>query len=279
MGTNHLPDLIPAPAQVKTGLASAMDRTSTIPLDAQLAAANEWWRLAGVDLVFEDEPRPWLADETEVDEPDTQRAAKRARPSAPREAPPARIGGDAAAWPRDCAAFREWCLAEPTIDIAGMGPRAAPVGEPGAALMIMVPMPEVEDREHLLSGAQGKLIANMAAAMGIGGEALYLASALPGHLDHPDWAALAQRGLGAVVQHHIAIARPARLLVLGRRILPLLEHDLAQGPAAIKKTSIQTPSGSLEVPTLADFAPERLLHNAGQRAALWRRWLDWTDAD
>ena len=68
---------------------------------------------------------------------------------------------------------------------------------------------------------------------------------------------------------------PKRLLVLGTRILPLLGHDPAQAAPAMSELAIQ----DRRLPVLATFAPERLLANARQRAALWQRWLDWTDGE
>ena len=52
--------------------------------------------------------------------------------------------------------------------------------------------------------------------MGIAaGPASIVASALPRHAPHPDWAALARDGLGDVLAHHVTLAAPQRLLVLG----------------------------------------------------------------
>src|SRR5690606_37775525 len=79
-------------------------------------------------------------------------------------------------------------------------------------------------------------------------------------------------GLGEILLHHIILADPGRLLVLGTRILPLLGHDPAQAAPGISELAIQ----GRKVPVLTSYAPERLLGNARQRAGLWRTWLDWT---
>ena len=258
-----------------------MDDSRPIPLDAQLAAAIDWWRLAGVDMVFEDEPHGWLRFEAEGAENfGPNRIERKGSGRAPaQERPPERIGGDPGDLPQDLETFHEWWLSEPTLDLGGISPRVAPSGTAGADLMVLVPMPETDDREILLSGPEGHLIANMVAAMGLSPETVYFASALPAHLPDADWPGLAAQGLADVLGHHVALASPTRLLVLGRNILPLLGHDLAQGTAAIKKTAIQAGSDRKEIPTMAGFAPDRLLHNAKQRASLWRRWLDWTDTE
>jgi uracil-DNA glycosylase len=245
-----------------------MNKGSPSPLAESIAAAQAWWREAGVDLAFHDEPQPWLADETPSDAPAVTPAEKPAAPT-----PRPRIGGEPSGYPQDLAAFRRWWLEEPSIGHAGTQPRVAPRGETGAAVMMLVPLPEADDSETLLSGPEGRLLASLATAMGLSPEQVYLAAALPRHTPLPDWERLRADGLGDVLLHHIALADPRRLIVLGTRILPLLGHDPAQAAPGVSELAIQ----GRTVPVLASYAPERLLGNARQRAALWRSWLDWTD--
>ncbi len=257
-----------------------MDPSSALPLERQLAATLAWWRMAGVDQVFADTVQPLLrAVEDGAFQPAAGPEPLRAVADAHAQTTAPQLGGPAAAWPRDLAAFSAWWLAQPSLDLGGAGPRVPPRGASGAALMVLVPMPEAGDRDTLLSGRAGLLLANMLGAMGIGPGEAYFATALPRHMAQPDWAELARLGLGAILHHHLALVRPRRLLVLGRGLLPLLGHDPAQSPGAVKPISIATAAGTLAVPTLAGFAPERLLDNARQRAMLWRQWLDWTESD
>jgi DNA polymerase len=241
------------------------DKPPPQTLAESIAAAQAWWREAGVDLAFHDEPRGWLTE----DAPAVAPAAVAQKPASP-EKP--RTGGDPSAWPQDLPAFRRWWLEEPTLDDGGPNPRIAPRGESSAALMLLVPMPEVEDRDSLLSGPEGRLLASLATAMGLAPDQIYLASALPRHTPLPDWERLRADDLGEVLLHHIRLADPRRLIVLGTRILPLLGHDPAQAAPAVSELAIH---GSA-VPMLTSYAPERLLGNARQRAGLWQRWLDWT---
>jgi len=140
---------------------------------------------------------------------------------------------------------------------------------------VLVPMPEEGDREHLLSGPQGALIGNMLSAMGIANDAAYLASALPRHARHPDWNAFAARDLGKVLTHHVNLAAPKRLLVLGRAMLPLFGHDPAQAGAKPRRIALEG-SG---VPALVSYGPDTLLETPRFRKSLWRDWLDWTGGD
>jgi len=242
------------------------DKPPPQTLAESIAAAQAWWREAGVDLAFRDEPQPWLAEEVPAEAPVRKAAEKPAAPPKPR------IGGDPASWPQDLPAFRQWWLGEPSLDQGGLSPRIAPRGEAGAALMLLVPMPEAEDRDSLLSGREGRLLASLATAMGLAPEQVYLAAALPRHTPVPDWERLATDGVGEVLLHHIRLADPRRLIVLGTRILPLLGHDPAQAAPAVSELAIHESA----VPMLTSYAPERLLGNARQRAGLWQRWLDWT---
>ncbi|WP_121117904.1 hypothetical protein [Croceibacterium ferulae] len=240
------------------------------PVD-RIAAVLDWWRAAGVTQAFHDEPQDWLAP------PEDKAASARAAlpvPEAPAEPPPPRLGGDAEQWPTDLAGFAEWWLAEPTLPFTGR--RVPPRGVAGAELMVLLPMPESEDEAELLSARQGRLVSGIARALGLTEDQLYLASVLPSHQSLPDWAGLREAGLDAVLQHHVTLARPRQLLVLGAGdILPLLGHDPAQAAPGIHPLS----AVGVDKPVLASFAPDALLARWQLRAQLWRALLDWTDGD
>ena len=145
--------------------------------------------------------------------------------------------------------------------------------------MVLVPMPEPGDRDRLMGGREGALVAAMLSAMRIAPADALIGAALPRTMAAPDWAALCEADLGALVRHHLSLARPKRLMVLGHAILPLLGHGSTQPPGDVRETAINTDTGTVHIPTLAGLAPARLLDNAKQRASLWRRWLAWTQDD
>lgn len=233
-----------------------MDKHPPSTLEHSLTAALDWWREAGVDLDFGDEPQNWLAER----QPETVKAAAEpdavALSTAPQTmaAPRELIGGDRANWPTSLATFREWWLSEPSLASGDPALRIPPEGTAQARLMVLVPMP-AEGAESLSASREGRLVRSFARAAGIGEDELYLASALPRHMAMPDWDSLAQSGLGEILQLHCRLAAPRRLLVLGNKLSPLV------GP---------------EIPFLASYAPERLLEHARLRAGLWQKWLDWT---
>lgn len=239
-------------------------------LTTSIAGALDWWREAGVDSDFADAPRSWLAEpEAPVEAP--QRPAAIAAP----EPPPVQLGGERADWPRDLAAFAGWWLAEPSLDGGRSEGRVPPRGPAGAPVMVLVAHPEAEDRERLLSGPQGKLLDAMLGAMGIAPGAAYVASVLPRHAPHPDWAALARDGLGEVLDRHVTLAAPQRLIVFGTNILPLLGHD----PANNGGSSPGFNHEGRTMPLLPAMELGVLGTNPRRKASFWQRWLEWTGTD
>lgn len=237
----------------------------------EIAAALDWWREAGVDCDFAEEPVRWLAPTAA----EARKAAER-RPAAMAEPPPPppKPTIDRGAWPQDLAEFREWWLNEPTLDDGRTSGRVAPRGEIGAALMVIVPEPERDDGEQLLAGPQGKLLEAMLTAMGIAPESIYLATVLPRHTPMADWPALADKGFGGLLMHHVGLAAPKRVIALGSNILPLLNNDPAHNPAARREIN----HDGLTIPLLAGKSLSALLERPRWKAGLWQGWLDWTQA-
>lgn len=248
-----------------------MDGRTHFTLAEEFAAAQDWWREAGVDLVFEDATAHWLKER------DEHLATEAPAPVVtPRKAPPPppkpKIGGAPENWPQTLEAFAPWWLAEPSLDAVSARPRIAPRGNKGAKLMVLVPEPEAGDTEMLFSGPAGKLLESFLSAAGIGEDETYIAAALPRHTPHPDWAALVEAGLGAVTLHHIGLVAPGRVLAFGKDILPLLGHDPAQTTGFLPEINHQAGSTQL----FAEWSLDFLLARPAARSGFWQRWLDWT---
>ena len=138
--------------------------------------------------------------------------------------------------------------------------------------MIIVPEPEPEDGEILLSGPLGRLLDAMLDAMGIAPDAVYVASALPRHMPMPDWPDLARQGIGQILRHHVNLVRPRRLIVFGGSILPLLGHDPAHSSAVL--THFNHENVSIPLLVARDLTARR--ERPRWKAGLWQGWLDWT---
>lgn len=235
----------------------------------EIAAALDWWRDAGVDCDFAEEATRWLA-------PTEAEAKQVARRPVVAEAPPPppKPTIDRGGWPQYLAAFTPWWLTEPMLDDGRTSGRVPPRGSSGAEVMVIVPEPERDDGDHLLSGPQGKLLDAMLAAMGIAPESIYLASVLPRNMPMADWPALADKGFGGLLLHHVGLVGPRRVLALGSNILPLLGNDPAHSPAVLREINHE----GLTIPLLAGKSLSALLERPRWKAGLWQGWLDWTQA-
>ena len=105
-----------------------------LTLEQQIAAAQGWWREAGVDQAFVDDPQAWLA------QPSAEHPVETAAPERPAPPPPPAIGGERAGWPGELAAFHRWWLDEPSLDVGVASPRVPPRGPANAPLAILVPI-------------------------------------------------------------------------------------------------------------------------------------------
>lgn len=244
-----------------------MENPADITLAEQLAAAHDWWRDAGVDLTFSDEVTVWLTDPAAQAPAPVTTPKPSVQSAAPAEREPRLRAADL---PDNLEALRHWWASSANPFAAPAARNLAPRGAAGAALMVIAPMPEAGDGELLLAGAHGRLVANLANALGIDGGQVFIASALPAHQPLPDWPNLAFDGLGTAVVRLVEVVQPQRVLLLGSKLPQLMGHDPAAPPESF------TAIGA--TPTLVTFAPDRLLDHPRQRARLWRRLLDWTNA-
>jgi DNA polymerase len=246
---------------------------SALSLSAEIDAALDWWRRAGVDCDFAREPQDWLAEDIAIQAAKPAgRAAAVEQPEDPPRSAPARMDLFAGAPPGDLRAFREWWLTAPGLDAIGPRGRVAPRGDAGADLLVLVPEPEDSDDERLLSGPQGRLLTGFMRAARVDEDAVYIASALPRHTPMADMANFARSGFDAVTARHLALAAPKRLLVLGAGVAPFLglTPDVGPGEAA------PFDAGEARIPCLMAEGLDAMLAMPGLKARFWRRWLAWS---
>lgn len=248
-----------------------MESAENPALSQSIAAALEWWRDAGVDLDYQNAPRDWLAAPEAEPTPAASRSPIAApRPVAPEPEEPGLA--PAAEWPRDPDAFRAWWLAEPSLDDGRLSGRVAARGPAGARTMVLVPEPEREDTDRLLSGPQGQLLDAILQTMDIPPGEAYIASVLPRHMPMPDWDALRRKGFARLTAHHIALADPERLLVFDGNILSLVGNDPPNTPETLRRFNHEGKS----IPLFAARGLAALLERPRWKAGLWQSWLDWT---
>ncbi|MFM2301794.1 MAG: hypothetical protein RLZZ84_1530 [Pseudomonadota bacterium] len=269
--------MIAAQRQVKTANVTFSEQTASGPAGpngigaGDFAAALAWWRAAGVDQAFSNEPQGWLA------EPQSTAPAQPAQPQfeppkPPPPAPPPRIGGAGDTLPADLAGFAAWWMSEPSLDAGQTTGRIAPRGPAGAQVMVLVDNPEAEDTDRLLSGAQGRMLDAILEALGMPIDQAYIASALPRHTPMPDWEALHAAGLGDIARHHINLAAPRRLLVFGGHISSLLGHDPTKSAEPLREFHHDGAS----MPALIAPGLAALMARPRGKARLWQELLDWS---
>lgn len=263
-------------------------------LARECEAALAWWQAAGVDCDFGDDATAWLSDLPIADAAShagsTDTAARSGSGQAVMQPPPAAPAGGQAlrsvppsrtapaalrrnllgeSPPPDLAAFQQWWMTAEAIDAARLHPRIPPRGAAGARLMVLVPQPEEQDRIRLLQGPQGRLLANILAAMGHDGSETYIAAALPCHTPMADLAALAASGMDAVTAHHIGLVAPQHLLVFGTGLGAMLGQTEEQPLREINQAA-----GTVRV--MVSETLDALMDMPRLKARFWRRWMEWS---
>ncbi len=238
-----------------------------------IAGALEWWRDAGVECAFLDEPVQWQQREEPVSlAPDQAPQPKKKAPTAQKEVAESLPKLDRSQLPATLAEFTQWWLAEPSLAEGSTATRVPPRGPHEADLMIVVPEPEADDGEILLSGPQGRLLDAMLAAFEISPDRTYFASVLPRYMPGADWDELASFGLGDVLAHHINLVRPKRLAVFGTNILPLIGNGPPQASAALQIFEHE----GMKVQMLACRSLAALLEQPPWKARIWQVWMEFT---
>jgi uracil-DNA glycosylase len=255
-----------------------MGQTASTALEMALQASLGWWREAGVDCAFADEPVQWLTGPEAEPEPNPALPVLTEPPKARRSAAPSGAETpilDRSVWPDSLPRFTEWWLTDPALDNGRTSGRVPPRGATGAEWMIVVPEPEAGDSESLLSGPQGRLLDGFLRATGITAEDAYICSILPRHMPFADWPAIVAAGFADLLAHHVALVRPTRLIALTGNTLPLPGND----PPNNSHPSRRFNHEGGQVPLFVARPLATLLERPRWKAGLWQGWLDWTRGD
>ncbi len=180
---------------------------------ASAASVLEWWHDAGVDVSVGDEGFAWL--ETAARQAEARRSAP--VPIEPRS--PGQVGHAAAivddALPADHDAFAAWRIGDATPEARWGGAAIAASAPPGADLMVFVDCPERDDRDLLMEGDVGRLFERMLAAIGRSRADIGLASVCVRRPTTGRVPRDVEARLGEIARHHVSLAAPKRLLVMG----------------------------------------------------------------
>lgn len=249
------------------GMVEKIDATTGAGL---VLSVIDWWDAAGVDTLIDESPRNWLAPTVRAEGASSwpHRPAMPIGPAAP----------PALDMPDTLAAFETWRLGPTAPDGKWAGVRVGAQGVATAPLMVMIDMPEREDRPGaLLSGPAGALFDRILAAIGRDRGSIYLvpycvARPLSGRLTAEDEAALA-----AVARAYMRLAAPKCVLVIGnassRAILGTevatargILHSVNLDPAQNRANQVNQRG----IRAVASFSPRFLLERPAAKAEAWK---------
>ncbi len=216
------------------------------PWREAVAGALDWWRDAGVDTLVEDAPRDWLG-----------RAPVRAPEAQPAEAVPETL-----------EAFLAWRLSDAAPEAAWPSPRIAPIGGTGAALMVLLDMPETSDAETrlLLSGPEGRLLDRMLAAIGHSRATAHLATIAMARPLSGAIASEIEPRLFELARRHVEIAKPGQLLLMGA-----IANRAILGRESLNLGKLQySDVNGISVTTVASLHPRLLLDQPAKKAEAWK---------
>ncbi|ODP39309.1 uracil-DNA glycosylase [Sphingomonas turrisvirgatae] len=222
-----------------------------------MVSALAWWDEVGVDTLVDEAPRDWTARETSL--PAKGEAPAPVAPSEPEAIP----------LPATLEAFVDWRFGGDAPEAAWGEPIVHAMGDPASPLMILTDMPEAGDCDlgTLLTGDAGRLFDRMLAAIGQTRASVYIAAlciARPVTAQVPR--ELEQR-LGELALHHVALAAPKRLLLLGQTVSrSLLGSNAGAGRGRLQPINYQ--GGQSEV--VATFHPRFLLNKPAVKADAWK---------
>ena len=229
-------------------------------------SALGWWLEAGVDTAIDESPRDWLrAAAPPAAGADATAAGVPVSPATSRAPAPALSGTPL---PATLAAMHARLL-DPALIPSAPGAALAPVGDPASGLMLLVDMPEAEDAAagQLLSGDAGRLLDRMLGAIGRDRASSYLAAMVPARPAGGRVPAPLAAELGQLALHHVALARPRMLLLLGDGpCRALLGIGLAEARGALH--DVHHLGG--KVAAVATFPPRYLLREQGAKAKAWQ---------
>jgi uracil-DNA glycosylase len=219
-----------------------------------VASTLAWWRDAGVDMLVDEVPTPWLA-RADVAFGTVQLARS--------------IPADTCSLPDTRAALVTWLENDPDIPEAGPAAgRLAASGTPDAKLMIVIEMPalgDVEAGKHLATEV-GDMFDRMLGSIGHDRSSCYIASLCPGRAPTGRLAPESLERLGEIARRHIALAAPAQVWLMGdavSRAILGMEMQEARGRLHRIKDVDET------IEAVVSFSPLFLFRSPRRKADAW----------
>jgi uracil-DNA glycosylase len=241
-----------------------------------------WWSLAGVHSLVGESPAGWLnappvnkALNDNAPSRDTSRPAPENIPVVlpeilqKKSAPTENLVDQPVIFPEEWQAFQQWLASAPHVPGTHWdGNRVLPVGQAGAKLMILAawPEPECQQTGAIYCGDMGILLDRMLRAIGLTRDDCYLATMA---ITRPAGGRCSARDLPELerlLRHHIQLARPQHILLLGPDITRIMtQHSLT----AARGKTLEIPINDGNIAAVAVPHPAILLNRPAQKAAAW----------
>jgi DNA polymerase len=221
---------------------------------ALIRSTIDWWTLAGVDQLIDEEPVAWLDRGRTV----AAQPAK-AAPLPPPVQVPVTIEG--------LVAFLN---SDPSLPQAGPpARRIAASGDPASDLMVVIDMPEINDHAagYLISGDAGLLFEKMLAALGLTRATCYIAAICPGRPSGGVLPDAAMPRLAALARDHIAMTGATRLWLMGQTVSrAILGTDFARARGCLQNFN----HGGRNMVSIVSYSPRMLLQSPERKKAAWK---------
>jgi DNA polymerase len=235
-------------AAVNPGASGGVGADRTQNWESLAASALQWWSDAGVDTLVEESPRDWFAKAVAAPAPPQIEVA---RPTV-------------AALPESLEAFVAWRAGAHAPEASWGALCTVAEGDPASPWMFVVDCP---DGDSILEGANGRVFDRMLAAIGLDRASVYLA---PLAIARPLAGTIprdALAGLGPLLRHHVALAAPKRLLVMGQAAnRALLGSDRETQRGSLHAVNLNGAS----ISAVASLSPAGLIRQPAAKAECWK---------
>ncbi|MEP7349032.1 MAG: uracil-DNA glycosylase [Sphingorhabdus sp.] len=239
-----------------------MDEQGQFAASDMIESLSSWWALAGVDAAVSNVPVEWLALDVKPEASLPAPLETAARPELPVE--------KKAEWPQDIEILRAMIAGDATLPgNAFSNGIIVPVGPAVCELMVVSDLPDPDELTNgkLGSGASGKLLERMLAAIGIRLADCYwtaFATTIPAAGALPD-AALPE--LADFVRHQISLVDPKQILLVGSvACRALLGAELMEARGRLGEINY---IGGKKA-ALTTFHPRTLLARPQMKAQAWK---------
>jgi len=234
------------------------------------ASALDWWRDAGVDASIDEAPRDWLAP---IEPPKPVRRAEAVAEAVV-----------AVPLPDTLADFEAWRVGPDAPEAGWPAQPIAAQGPSSSDLMVLIDLPEREDGDSgvLMSGPIGRLFDRMLAAIGRDRASIYLVPVCARRPVAGRVAPEIEERLNEVARHHVMLAAPKRLLLLGNApSRALLGADVMRVRGGLHVINLNGGKGSgadtdqpggngVATQVVASFHPRFLLERPAAKAEAWK---------